>query len=275
MNIRNDPSRVADYLLINNNNSRTKFALANRGRLLETRANLATAGLTADILRETLAPWSFHTVVLASVVPASASVIREAVHPKPLIEISHTLDLGVVLDFPDPSSIGADRLANAAAVTALFDQAPAIVIDFGTAVTFDIISTSRAYVGGIIAPGLDVMTDYLHQRTALLPKIDLEEPPELIGKSTRTAMLSGAVHGYRGLIKEILARLTEELSPPAPDGSRASKPLVVSTGGYAGLISAKIGSIDAVLPDLTLEGMRSIANLNQLSVTGDSPVSGH
>lgn len=251
----------ADYLLVNNNNSRTKFALATRDGLLAVRANLPTPGLTPQLLRETVAGWPFHTVVLASVVPASAAIIRSAFGGQPLIEVTHQLDLGIVLDFPDPSTIGADRLANAVAVTGLFRHAPAIVVDFGTAVTFDIISAERAYIGGIIAPGLDVMTDYMHQRTALLPKIDLEEPAELIGKSTRSAMLSGAVHGYRGLIKEILARLTENLAPLSSDPP-ASKPLIISTGGYATLISAKVGSIDSVHPDLTLEGMRLIANRN-------------
>lgn len=255
------PPRDADYLLVNNNNSRTKFALATRDGLLEVRANLPTSGLTPQLLQETVANWPFHTIVLASVVPAAAAIIRSTFSDKPLIEVSHRLDLGIVLDFPDPSTIGADRLANAVAVTGLFHRAPAIVVDFGTAVTFDIISADLAYVGGIIAPGLDVMTDYMHQRTALLPKIDLEEPAELIGKSTRSAMLSGAVHGYRGLIKEILARLTENLAPANAD-SPPAKPLIISTGGYAQLISAKIGSIDSVHPDLTLEGMRLIANRN-------------
>jgi type III pantothenate kinase len=254
---------VPNYLLINNNNSRTKFALADRDRLLDSRANLATQGLTADLLTKTVATWDYETVVLTSVVPHSAAIIRNAFASKPRIEVAHTLNLGVTLDFPDPSTIGADRLANAAAVVALFQEVPAIVVDFGTAVTFDIISANRAYIGGIIAPGLDVMTDYLHQRTALLPKIDLEEPEELIGKSTRSAMLSGAVHGYRGLIKEILARLTENLCPPTPGGGSPKKPLIVSTGGYAQLISAKITSIDGVFPDLTLDGMRLIANLNR------------
>jgi pantothenate kinase type III len=80
------------------------------------------------------------------------------------------------------------------------------VVDFGTAVSFDIVSAERKYVGGVIAPGLEAMTDYLHQRTALLPKISLLEPPSAIGKSTRNAMLAGAVYGYRGLVRQILWR---------------------------------------------------------------------
>lgn len=246
---------MADYLLINNNNTRTKFALADRDGLHEERDVILTRDLSRSQLERVVAPWQFDRVVLASVVPHKAAIVRQ-LFGQQLLEVRHDCELGVALDFPDPTTIGADRLANAAAVKALFDDAPAIVVDFGTAVTFDIISADLAYVGGIIAPGLDAMTDYLHERTALLPKIEIEEPAELIGKSTKAAMLSGAVHGYRGLIKEILQQLLAEL---APDG----KPVkTVATGGYAELISREIPAIDAVLPDLTLEGMRVIGNLN-------------
>ncbi len=246
---------VARYLLVNNNNSRTKFALAGRDSLTNVRATVETAELTSVSLEKLATGWDFDLAVLASVVPAKAEVICEVFGPD-LLEIRHDVNLGMALDFPDPTTIGADRLANAAGVVALFEEVPAVVVDFGTAVTFDIISAQRAYVGGIIAPGLEVMTSYMHERTALLPKIDLEEPPELIGKSTRGAMLSGAVHGYRGMIREVLALLAEELAP------NAGNLKIVATGGYAELISAKIPAIGEVLPDLTLEGMRVIANLN-------------
>src|SRR5437870_8813270 len=94
--------------------------------------------------------------------------------------------LGLGIDYPKPRSIGADRLANAAAVAQLYGT-PAIVVDFGTAVTFDVVSAKGDYVGGVIAPGLEVMTNYLYQRTALLPKLTLHEPPRAIGKTTRDA----------------------------------------------------------------------------------------
>ena len=128
------------------------------------------------------------------------------------------------------------------------------MVDFGTAVTFDIITAERAYTGGVITPGLEVMTDYMYQRTALLPMIDLEEPAHVIGKSTKSAMMSGAIYGYRGMIKEILTQLGSELD------EQAFK--VVATGGYADLISAKIPDIQHVNPLLTLEGLRIIGNLN-------------
>src|SRR5205807_2610536 len=150
-------------------------------------------------------------------------------------------------DYPRPETIGADRLANAAGVVALHG-APAVVVDFGTAVTFDVISRDKKYIGGVIAPGLEAMTDYLYQRTALLPKITLREPRSVLGKSTREAMLSGAVHGYRGLVREILREIRRDVF-------RGEKIKVVATGGYAELIAAKLPELRNVQPDLTLEGL--------------------
>ena len=113
----------------------------------------------------------------------------------PLHNVDHRSKLGVGVDYPKPKTIGADRLANAAAAAAFYGV-PCVVVDFGTAVTFDILSPGKKYIGGVIAPGLEAMTDYLHQRTAQLPKISLLEPPGPIGKSTRHAMLAGAAkHG--------------------------------------------------------------------------------
>jgi type III pantothenate kinase len=125
-----------------------------------------------------------------------------------------------------------------------------VVVDFGTAVTFDVVNAAGNYVGGIIAPGLAAMTDYLHEKTALLPKIKIREVKTAVGKSTEHAMLVGAVHGYRGLVRELIAELKREL--------RAKKLPVVATGGYAKLIAAKLPEISAVAPDLTLEGLRLV-----------------
>ena len=114
------------------------------------------------------------------------------------------------IDYPRPETIGADRLANATAATALYGS-PAVVVDFGTAVTFDVISADRKYIGGVIAPGLNAMTDYLHKRTALLPRVTLREPRRAVGRSTAEAMRSGAVYGYRGLVAEILRQVVKEI----------------------------------------------------------------
>jgi type III pantothenate kinase len=162
---------------------------------------------------------------------------------------------GVGISYPKPHTIGPDRLANAVAVRHHFG-APAVVVDFGTAVTFDVVDRRGNYIGGIIAPGLAAMTDYLHEKTALLPKIRIRETNSVVGKSTEQAMLIGAVHGYRGLVRELIGELKKELN--------AKQLPVVATGGYAELIAARIPEITAVKPLLTLEGLRLIWQANRL-----------
>ncbi len=250
-------SAVADFLLIDNSNSFTKFALADRTGLLRTR-RLATADVSAQSLARVLKSWRFRTVILSTVVPEKGETIARHLAEFPLLRVSAKLRLGVGIDYPKPASIGADRLANAASAAFSFSL-PVVVVDFGTAVSFDIVSRDRKYVGGVIAPGLAAMTDYLHQRTALLPRITLLEPPAAIGKSTRTAMLAGAVHGYRGLVRQILLEIAREL------GARRLN--VVATGGYAELIAAGLPEIKAVRSDLTLDGLRIIGCLNTLADT--------
>jgi type III pantothenate kinase len=242
---------MPSFLLIDNSNSFTKFALSSESAVGEVR-RLATAELSMETIGALLEGWSFDAVAICSVVPLKGALLQEALSPTPVVLVSASVDLGIGIDYPEPQSIGADRLANAVAA-ALMHQTPAVVVDFGTALTFDIVSAAGNYLGGVIAPGLEAMTDYLHQRTAQLPKIALLEPPGIIGKSTNDAMLAGAVYGYRGLVREILAKLREAL---APDG-----PLkVVATGGYAELIAAGVPEIHEVQPMLTLEGLRLIAN---------------
>ncbi len=238
-------------LLIDISNSFTKLALADETRLLQ-RKKIATNGLTVESLAKFVGRWKFSRVVLCSVVPAKNSIVATA-FSQPILQLSHKIQLGIGIDYPRPASIGADRLANAAAAAHLYG-APAVVVDFGTAVTFDIISREKKYLGGVIAPGLEVMTDYLYDRTALLPRIDLLEPVSAIGRTTRDAMLAGAIYGYRGLVKEILAQIRMEL------GSK--KIHVIATGGYATLIAARLPNLKIVNPDLTLEGLRIIALRN-------------
>ena len=242
----------ADFLLIDNSNSFTKFALSSREKLGPVR-RARTSDLNADALRRTLRGWNFGQVVVCSVVPKVGALLREQLADKPIHNVTSRSKLGVGVDYPKPKTIGADRLANAAGAAA-FHGVPCVVVDFGTAVTFDILSPEKKYIGGVIAPGLEAMTDYLHQRTAQLPKISLLEPPGPIGKSTRHAMLAGAVYGYRGLVREILAQIRPAL------GVRKLK--AVATGGYADLIAAGVKEISVVHENLTLEGLRLIAGLN-------------
>jgi type III pantothenate kinase len=244
----------AEFLLIDNSNSFTKFALSTRETLLRT-CKLQTQEITRKTLQRAVRGWRFKCVVLSSVVPKKADVITRCFSRFPLIRVSARLDLGVGIDYPKPKTIGADRLANAVSAVAFYG-APVVVVDFGTAVSFDIVSREKNYVGGVIAPGLEAMTEYLHHRTALLPKIHLFEPPRAIGKSTRDAMLAGAVYGYRGLVRQILAEIGRELGMP-------KRLKVIATGGYAELISRGLPEIHFVRPNLTLEGLRLIGALNR------------
>jgi len=244
---------TADFLLIDNSNSFTKFALSSRKKIGLVR-KLRTAELSAASLKNALVGWHWQATVLSSVVPSKGDVIADFLSPAPVLRVSARVKLGVGVDYPQPKTIGADRLANAAAAFAQFG-APIVVVDFGTAVSFDIVSAAGNYVGGVIAPGLEAMTDYLHQRTALLPKISLLEPPGAIGKSTKDAMLAGAVYGYRGLVRQILQEISKELQIPR-------RLPVVATGGYAELIAAGLPEIKKVQPELTLEGLRIIGTLN-------------
>jgi type III pantothenate kinase len=174
----------------------------------------------------------------------------------PILELTSKTVRGVGIDYPKPGSIGPDRLANAVAARNRFG-APVVIVDFGTAVTFDVVNRAGNYAGGIIAPGLAAMTDYLHEKTALLPRITIREIETVVGKSTEQAMLIGAVHGYRGLVRELIAELKREL--------RVKELPVVATGGYAKLIAAKLPEISAVAPDLTLEGLRLVWSADSLS----------
>lgn len=243
----------ADFLLIDNSNSFTKFALASRETVGPAR-QLRTSEIERASLTRVLGGWRWQKAILASVVPAKGETIADFLAPHPVLMVTAKARLGVGVDFPQPRTIGADRLANAAGAFAAFG-APVVVVDFGTAVNFDVVSAAGNYVGGVIAPGLEAMTDYLHQRTALLPKITLLEPPSAIGKSTKHAMLAGAVYGYRGLVREILQEIGAEL------GIARGLP-VIGTGGYAELIAAGLPEIKTVVPGLTLDGLRVIGGLN-------------
>lgn len=237
-------------LLIDVGNGRTKFGLATSEQILERREH-ATRELSPAAVREVVKGWPFEKAVICSVVPKVLPAFRE-VFGSQLIELRHDAPLGIGIRYPKPESIGADRLANAVAL-AHMHGAPGIVIDFGTAVTFDILSADKFYIGGVIAPGLRLMTDYLHERTALLPSVDLREPETAIGQSTEGAILAGAAIGYRGMVKGILEALKREL------GSQDAH--VVATGGDAEWIISGMGEDIFTDPDLTLHGLRLVGNL--------------
>jgi type III pantothenate kinase len=195
-------------------------------------------------------------VVLASVVPPLTSVFQELTERyigRRALVVGHDVNIGVEIRIDNPEETGADRVANTAAVHTLYGG-PAIVLDLGTATTFDVVSDKGEYLGGAIAPGLGISAEALVRQTARLPKVELAPPDRVIGRSTVTAMQSGLVFGYVGLVKELIERLKSEMG---------GSPKVIATGGMAELISEWTHAIDIVNPRLTLDGIRIIYELNQ------------
>ena len=199
-------------------------------------------------------------IAFCSVVPAASPRLRAllAAHsPLPVFQLTHECRLGVPITYPKPAEIGQDRLANAAAAHAL-GGSPAIVIDSGTAVTFDVISQHGGYEGGIIAPGLEVTRRYLHERTAQLPLLDDSlEITGMIGKSTTEAMRIGTVVGFPGLIQALLDGVLAELS-----GRGEPVPHLFITGGNASFLESRLRQTVRVVPELTLLGLATAYRLN-------------
>lgn len=194
--------------------------------------------------------------ILASVVPAVnpvwISVLRDLFGAPPIV-VRSGLNMNVRIRYPRPRTIGADRLANACGAISRYG-APVIVADFGTALTFDVVSADGSYVGGVIVPGLPLMTDYLWEKTALLPRIRLKGVLGAVGRSTAGAMRIGARVGYRGMVREIVAYLTRA------KGLRGAR--LCATGGYAKWALAGIELPFKIDPDLTLYGLSRIFELN-------------
>lgn len=240
-------------LLIDIGNTNTHAGLSDKGGVGQAR-NFPTAGWfdnTAQVLlRQFIAQAPLEGLAICSVVPSAVAPLlkfAEAQRIGKVFELkSDNLSL-IGMDYPQPATVGADRLANAVAACVHYN-APCISIDFGTAVTVDVVSRQKKFMGGIIAAGLAVMTDYLHEKTSLLPKVQFQEVSTAIGKSTEQAILIGAVTGYRGLIRELLAQVKTELR--APDIP------VIATGGYAPLMAARLPEITYTFAHLTLEGLR-------------------
>jgi type III pantothenate kinase len=244
-----------NLLLFDIGNTHTHLGLANTRRVFRL-ANIPTAswfdGSAPQLVRRFTGKTRLNGAALCSVVPrATPHVVRATQRQWKMLplELAPATLSGVGINYPKPKTIGPDRLANAVAARHHFG-APVVVVDFGTAVTFDVVDRHGDYVGGIIAPGLAAMTDYLHEKTALLPRIKVREIRAVIGKNTEQAMLAGAVHGYRGLIQGLVLKLKHEL--------KCSRLPVVATGGYAKLMAARLPDITAVEPSLTLEGLRLV-----------------
>jgi len=242
-------------LLFDIGNTNTHIGLADDRRVTK-HANISTpawfSGAAEKLVKRFVGRAGLEGAALCSVVPRVTPHVRRTVRQLwnlNALELTLKTLRALGVDYPKPDTIGEDRLANAVAARRHFGT-PVVVVDFGTAVTFDVVNRDGNYAGGVIAPGLAAMTDYLHEKTALLPRIKIHEIKTSIGKSTEEAMLVGAVHGYRGLVRELIAELKREL--------KVKRLPVVATGGYATLMASKLPEISAVEPNLTLEGLRLV-----------------
>lgn len=213
---------------------------------------LAIKGLLAD---KSIAASSIDGVIISSVVPPVtglfAEMSRDYFHCDPLI-VGPGIKTGLQIRAENPREVGADRVVNAVAALHLYG-APLIILDFGTATTFCAINSAGEYLGGVIAPGIGISAEALFLRAAKLPRVELEKPKNVIGRNTVQSIQSGLVYGYLGLVEGILTRMIREM-----DG----KPQVIATGGLSGLFSRESEMIGIVNPDLTLEGLRLIYEMN-------------
>lgn len=171
----------------------------------------------------------------------------------PLLVVGPGVKTGLPIRYDDPREVGPDRIANSVAAKARYG-APVIVVDFGTSTNFDVVSADGEYVGGVIAPGIEISMDALFARAARLVKVDYAPPPSVIGKTTVAGLQSGLVYGFAGQVDGIVARIREELGSDA----RA-----IATGGLADLVSPHSRTIESVDPFLTLEGLRLVWELNR------------
>lgn len=203
-----------------------------------------------------LHPEEVDSAIIATVVPDTLfslkGLCRNYFHADPLVVGQPGVELGIKALVDSPESVGADRLVNAVAAHEKYGG-PLIVIDFGTATTFDVVDDDGNYCGGVIAPGINLSIEALHQAAAMLPRVSVEKPPTVIGKRTTPAMQSGIYWGYVGLIEGLVARIRAEYGKELR---------VVATGGLAPLFDAATSAIGEVDSDLTLRGLVSIHRRN-------------
>lgn len=226
------------------------------GAVVRHEWRISTASRTADelglLIRQLLAAHdvdvaAIHGVAVGTVVPAVVRTIEGAVRRylrAPVRVVEPTRHLAVTL--PDPAAIGPDRLINVIAARTRL-TAPFLIVDFGTATTFDAVDASGAFVGGAIAPGLGIITEALTARTARLPKVDPDRPPAAIDTNTKLAMQSGLYYGYVGLVDGLARRMKAELG---------GQVRCVATGGLSAVVGADCAEVDEVDATLTLQGLR-------------------
>ena len=194
-------------------------------------------------------------IIISSVVPQLISILEEMTKKyfktEPLF-VKPGIKTGIIIKYENPTEVGADRIVNAVAGFHLY-RGPLIIIDYGTATTFDAISDKGEYLGGAIAPGFGITLEALTERTAKLPRVEPKMPKNIIGKNTTNSIQAGMFFGYRGLVKEILEKMKKELG---------TETKVIATGGFSSIFSEEEKFYDEKNTNLTLIGLRLIADMN-------------
>ncbi|MFA4905478.1 MAG: type III pantothenate kinase [Candidatus Margulisiibacteriota bacterium] len=223
-------------LAIDIGNTSTVFGLF-EGKKLIRKWRIPTEKLAGRV-KKTIFP-----VVVSSVVPQAGKLVRKVLPQARFVTAKNIK--GLKIKIRNIEEVGADRVVNALAALRLYGK-PAIIVDFGTATTFDALSSKGEYLGGAIAPGIDLTRDILHERTAKLPRVKIAPPQKVIGDSTVGALRSGLVYGYAALVEGMIVRFKKQLGEQTK---------VIATGGYAELIAKYARGIDIIDEDLTLKGL--------------------
>ncbi|MBP1689748.1 MAG: putative transcriptional acitvator, Baf family [Deltaproteobacteria bacterium] len=252
-------------LAIDVGNTHTVIGVYEGDRLVRHWRVLSDPGRTADeygvllwnLYRASELPIPSRTdIIVCSVVPPMTKVVedlcRDYFHSEPLI-VGPGVKTGMPILYDNPKEVGADRIVNAVAAYERYHDV-CIVVDFGTATTFDCISGRGEYLGGVIAPGLGISLDALVTRTAKLPRVELVRPPKVVGKNTVHAIQAGIVYGYVSLVDGLVARIRDEIG---------AKARVIATGGFATMLAPESATIEAFDEFLTLDGLRLIHRRNQ------------
>ena len=258
-------------LAINANNTNTVFAVWDGDQLRGQWRAATDARRTADeyvvwldhlLALDGLSRDDVTGTIIGSVVPEAnfnlLTLCRRYCNSEPMVVGEPGVDLGARALVDRPEEVGADRLVNTIAAHDRY-ATPLIVVDFGTATTFDVVDEDGNYRGGVIAPGVNLSLDALHQAAAKLPKVDVVKPPRVIGRSTIGAMQSGIYWGYVGMVEGLIGRIRAEM---VGNGIGAPRQ-VIATGGLASLFSEATTAIDRIDDDLTLRGLAIINQLNR------------